>query len=305
MRSYPKTQKTNMNFFKRKFYQTYLKFLKAFSSDDVAISKIQYFLKTGQQLNLENPTTFADKLQWLKLFYYDESFGHFADKFTSREVVKERVGDSILVDLIASYDNVEEIDFEKLPQKFALKCSHGSGFNIIVKDKSKLDFEKEKSKLRKFMATNYYHKFREKLYKNLKPVIIVEELLDQGDDSQLIDYKFQCFDGVPANVLIKADEDGVGKMAIYDLDWNKYQPDANSKNYLQGELSRPENLEEMIGIATKLSKGFPFLRVDLYSIKGKVYFGELTFIPNGGAKNILLQRLNIEYGRLLKLPKAV
>lgn len=293
-----------MNFFKRKFYQLYLKFLETFSSDDVAISKTQYFLKTGTRLNLDNPITFADKLQWLKLFYYDESFGRFADKYTSRQVVKERVGDSVLVDLIATYDNADDVDFAKLPQQFAMKCSHGSGFNIIVKDKSKLDFEKEKAKLRKFMATNYYYKFREKLYKNLKPVIIVEELLDQGD-AELIDYKFQCFDGMPANVLIKATEDGKGKMAVYDLNWNKYEPDATSKNYLKGELPKPENLTEMIDIATRLSKGFPFLRVDLYSIKGKVYFGELTFIPNGGAKNILLQRLNIEYGRLLQLPKAV
>lgn len=291
-----------MNFFQRKFYQLYLKFMEAFSSNDVAISKTQYFLKTGTHLNLDNPTTFADKLQWLKLFYYDESFGRFADKYTSREVVKERVGDSVLVGLIAAYDDVDAIEFEKLPQQFVMKCSHGSGFNLIVKNKSEIDFEKEKSKFRKYMATNYYYKFRERLYKSLKPVIIVEELLDPGDDGYLIDYKFQCFNGVPANVLIKANEDGVGKMAVYDLDWNKYQPDAKSKNYLKGELAKPANFSEMIDIATKLSQGFPFLRVDLYSVKGKVYFGELTFIPNGGAKNILLQRLNIEYGHLLKLP---
>ncbi|MES2810921.1 MAG: ATP-grasp fold amidoligase family protein [Bacteroidota bacterium] len=293
-----------MNFFKRKFYQLYLKFLEVFSSNDVKVSKTQYFLRTGEKLNLENPKTFADKLQWLKLFYYDESFGRFADKYLCRQVVKERVGDSVLVDLIAVYDTVDEIDFEILPQKFALKCSHGSGFNLIVEDKSKLDIEKEKCKLKKFMTTNYYYKFREKIYKKLKPVIVIEELLEQEDGHDLIDYKFQCFGGVPANVLIKATEDGVGKMAVYDLNWNKYQPDATSKNYLQGEIPKPSNLDEMRDVAAQLSKGFPFLRVDLYSVKGKTYFGELTFIPNGGVKNILLQQLNIEYGHLLKLPKV-
>ncbi|MFC4817038.1 ATP-grasp fold amidoligase family protein [Flavobacterium sp. GCM10023249] len=292
-----------MNFFRKKFCQLYLNLLKTFSSNDIAISKLQFYLKTGEKLNLENPVTFADKLQWLKLFYYDESFGKFADKYQCREVVKERVGEDILVKLIATYDSVDAINFDKLPNKFALKCSHGSGYNLIVHDKSKLNLEKERARLRKFMASNYYYKFREKIYKNLKPIIIVEELLEQGNGNTLIDYKFQCFDGVPANVLIKSTENGIGKMAVYDLNWTKYQPDVNCKIYLEAELPKPANLDQMKDVAARLSEGFPFLRVDLYSVDDTIYFGELTFIPNGGAKKILLQCLNEQYGKLLQLPK--
>lgn len=294
-----------MNFFTRKFYQVYLEWLKAFSSDDAEVSKVQYFLKTGKELNLDNPKTFAEKMQWLKLYYYDESFGKFADKYQCRQEVKDRVGEDVLVKLLAVYDSVDAVEFEKLPEKFALKCSHGSGFNLIVHDKSRLNIVKEKSRLEKYMTENYYYKFREKIYKDLMPTIVVEELLEQPESCELIDYKFQCFDGVPANVLIKAKEDGVCKMAIYDLNWNKLEGDTSCKKYFQGELPKPDNFEEMKEVAAKLSKGFPFLRVDLYSINGRVYFGEMTFIPNGGAKDPLISRLNHIYGDLIRIPANV
>lgn len=291
-----------MNFFKRKFYQIYLSYLKIFSSDDVEISKVQYFLKTGNKLNLDNPVTFADKLQWLKLYYYDESFGRYADKYLSRKVVRDIVGSDVLVDLIATYESVDAIDFEKLPNQFVLKCTHGSGFNLIVKDKSTLNIKKEKCKLKKFMLKNYYYRFREKIYKNLTPKIIVEAYLEQEDNCGIIDYKFQCFDGKPENVLVKKKVDGFCKKALYNMNWERHEPDPDCANYLKCVLEKPLNFEEMKEVAAKLSKGFPFLRVDLYSVKGKTYFGELTFIPNGGAKDTLIKRLDLNYGNLIQLP---
>lgn len=291
-----------MNFFKRKFYQIYLSYLKVFSSDDVEISKVQYFLKTGNKLNLDNPVTFADKLQWLKLYYYDESFGRYADKYLSRKIVRDIVGSDVLVDLIATYESVDAIDFEKLPNQFVLKCTHGSGFNLIVKDKSTLNIEKEKCKLKKFMLKNYYYRFREKIYKNLTPKIIVEAYLEQEDSCGIIDYKFQCFDGKPENVLVKKKVDGFCKKALYNMNWERHEPDSDCGNYLKCDLQKPLNFEEMKEVAAKLSKGFPFLRVDLYSVKGKTYFGELTFIPNGGAKDTLIKKLDLRYGNLIQLP---
>lgn len=293
-----------MNFIKRKLYQVYLEWLKAFSADDAEISRIQYFIKTGNKLDLENPQSFADKIQWLKLYYYDESFGKYADKYQSRQVVKEIIGDKVLVDLIGTYESVDDIDFGKLPDQFVLKCTHGSGFNLIVKDKSKLNIEREKSKLKEFMSRNYYYRFREKIYKDLVPMIIVESYLEQEDSCEITDYKFQCFDGKPVNVLVKKKVDGLCRKAIYDLNWKKHEPDQDCKNYLNCDIPKPQNFDEMIEIAARLSKGFPFLRVDLYSIKGKTYFGELTFIPNGGAKDSLIRKLDSTYGKLIELPCA-
>jgi len=292
-----------MNFFKKKFYQIYLYLLEVFTSDDVQISELQYYIRTGNKLDFKNPKNFADKIQWLKLFYYDESFGKYADKYLCRQVVKERVGESILVNLIGVYESVDEIDFEKLPNKFVLKYSHGSGFNLIVNDKTKVNWEKEKKRFKKFRTQNYYYKFREKIYNKLKPTLIIEELLELPNKSELIDYKFQCFHGEPVMVLMKVKEDNKGVRVLYDMDWNKIQPDPCTKGYLRGEISKPANFEEMKQIAAKLSQGFPFIRVDLYSIGDKTYFGELTFIPNGGAKDVLIMRFNTFYGDLVKLPE--
>lgn len=292
-----------MNFFKKKFYQIYLFLLEVFTSNDAKISELQYHIRTGNKIDLKTPKNFADKIQWLKLFYYDETFGKYADKYLCREEVKERVGESILVNLIGVYESVDEIDFEKLPNKFALKYSHGSGFNLIVNDKTKVNWEKEKKRFKKYKDQNYYYKFREKIYNKLKPTIIIEELLELPDKSDLIDYKFQCFHGVPVMVLMKVKEDNQGVRVLYDMDWNKIQPDPCAKGYLRGELSKPANFEEMKQIAAKLSQGFPFIRVDLYSIGDKVYFGELTFIPNGGAKDVLIMRFNTFYGDMVKLPE--
>jgi len=292
-----------MHFLKRKLYQVYLGYLSLKTGNDIHFSKIQYFLKNNKALNLDNPEEFAEKIQWLKLFYYDEKYKDYADKYEVRKFVEKKIGSDVLVPLVGVYNSVEDLDFEKLPQKVALKCSHGSGYNLIIKDKDAINQKKAKAQLAKFMSRNYYKKYREKVYKEIRPVIVAEQFLDQLENGEIIDYKFYCFHGSPKYILVKTKENGTFKKCFYDLNWNKVKPDSSTKNYLESEIPKPLNFDKMLEMATKLSEGFIFIRVDLYSIENKVYFGELTFFPNGGVRRLMIERLNKEFGDLMTLPK--
>ncbi|OUR92257.1 hypothetical protein A9Q87_07190 [Flavobacteriales bacterium 34_180_T64] len=293
-----------MNFLKRKYYQLLLKYLKLTKSSDVQFVKAQYFYKTNQKLNLEQPIEFAEKIQWLKLYYYTERFQDYVDKYEVRAIVKEKIGAQYLNDIHTVYSAIEDIIFDELPQQFVLKGTHGSGYNVIVDDKSKLDWNSTRKEIKSFLSRNYYDKCRERIYRTIPPRMISEKYLNELDGGHIIDYKYYCFGGVPKYILIKAFEDGKMKNCFYDLEWNKIQPDSTTKEYLKRDIDKPSVLNEMTEVAKKLSDGFPFLRVDLYAIGAKVYFGELTFLPNGGWKRIVIERFNKEFGDLIVLPEA-
>jgi len=291
-----------MNFLKRKSLQFYLKFLSVFNFSDVTIAKVKYYYKTNDRLDLKNPVEFMEKITWLKLFLYTERYGYLVDKYEVRNYVENKIGKVYLNEIIDVYDDVDEINIKELPQKFVLKGTHGSGYNIIVPDKSLLDWEDAKKKLKKFLRKNYYYKYGERIYKDIKPRIIAEEYLDQLGNDNIVDYKFYCFHGKSECIWVKTFHGDKHRNCYYSLDWKRIEYDTNAIDYLPKEMEKPSNLDEMIEVAEKLSKGFIFIRVDLYSIQGKIYFGELTFFPWGGNRRLTIEALNKEYGDLMLLP---
>ena len=291
-----------MHFFKRKFYKSYLSILDFFGASDEEITKIQYFLKNNTKPNLSSPKEFMEKILWLKLYHYTENYGNLVDKYEVRNYVEEKIGKKYLNDLLGVYDSVSEINFEDLPNQFAIKGTHGSGYNIIVKDKSELNINKTKKKLNKFLADKYYTKFREAIYKNVKPRLIIEKYISEADSDALIDYKFHCFNGQPKYVFVQKNKSKDITKSFYDMDWNKVLPEKFTPAFHNSDFKKPENFDEMIRIAEKLSQGFIFLRVDLYSIGNKIIFGELTFFSNGGLIRSSIEKFNTEFGDLIKLP---
>lgn len=292
-----------MNFFVRKYYQLLSKYYKRKANKHVEFLKAKYYLKNKKPLNLENPTDFSEKIHWLKLYDYDESYKKYIDKYEVREHIESTIGAKYLNELIDVYDNVEDIDFDSLPQKFVLKGTHGSGYNVIVKDKSALDWPKAKQKLQQFLSTNYYEKYKETVYKSITPRIVAEKYLDQLDSDHIIDYKFMCFHGEPHYIHVKTYEDDRIKEAYYDMNWQKQIPETIGENHLKQDIPKPVTFDEMRDIAIRLSKGFTFVRVDLYEIGDNVYFGELTFIHKGGMIRNYVEPLNKIMGDLIHLPK--
>lgn len=291
-----------MIFLKRKCYKLYISLLKLVGANDELISIYQYFLKNGVKPNLVNPKEFMEKTLWLKLNYYTESYGSYADKYEVRSYVKNKVGEKYLNSIFGVYDSVSAINFEALPSQFVLKGTHGSGYNIIVKDKNELNLEVIKNKLNHFLSENYYHKFREKIYKDLKPRILIEKYISEIDSNALIDYKFHCFHGKPKYVFVQKNKSKDLRKSFYDLNWNQVLPEKYISAFHEADFKKPENFEEMIQIAEKLSQDFIFLRVDMYSIGNKIIFGELTFFSNAGLIRSSIERFNKEFGDLIQLP---
>lgn len=291
-----------MNFFKRKYYQVYISLLKLIGASDITISKAKYLYKNDEKLNLEQPIEFMEKIQWLKFNYYTDQYGYLVDKFAVRSFVEQTIGAKYLNGFIAIYDSVDEIILEVLPNQFALKGTHGSGYNIIVPDKSKLNWNKAKKQLQKFLVEDYSKTNGESIYSVIQPRILAEEYLSQSADNYIVDYKFFCFHGMAKYVWVKTFHDGKYRNCYYDLNWEKIEDDSNTMNYLNLDMKRPENFDEMITIANKLAHGFIFVRVDLYSIKDKVFFGELTFFPWGGKQRLTVERFNKEFGDMIHLP---
>ncbi|CEN21905.1 ATP-grasp fold amidoligase family protein [Paraclostridium sordellii] len=268
---------------------------------DETYIKLLYRSYEGKKLNLENPITFNEKLQWLKLNDRNPLYTQLVDKYNVRRYVEAKLGDKYLIPLIGVYDNVDEIDFEKLPKSFVLKCTHDSGSVIVCDDKSKLDFNLTKERLKKSLNRNFYYCNREWPYKYVKPKIVCEKMLD----SQIIDYKIFCFNGEPKFLYVGQGlvSDHSLKIDFYDLDWNKMNFKRTDYENFDGYIERPKKLEEMVKIAKKLSKEITFVRIDLYEVEGKLYFSEFTFTPGGGYIPLSPSRYDKKLGDLLKLYK--
>lgn len=266
-------------------------------------AKILYTLSTKSIPHLKNPRNFNDKMTLLKLKYYnnDKRLPNLVDKYEVRNYVKKIGCEEILNELYGVYDNPEEIDFNTLPEKFALKCTHGCAYNIICNDKSKLDIEKTKKKLNKWLKETYGYPTQELQYIKIKPRIIAEKNLCDENGKMPKDYKIYCFDGKPECIKVISDrEKGGYKANYYDLDWNEL--DYGKRKWTSKfHQEKPENLKEMLEYAKKLSNGFKFVRVDLYDQNNKVIFGELTFTPSRGYAPYYSKKGNIELGKKLKL----
>ena len=241
---------------------------------------ILYILRTKEIPNLKNPQNFNEKMTKLKLENYNknEKVSILADKYEVRKYVEEKGYKNMLNELYGVYDNVEQIDFEGLPKKFAIKCTHGCAYNVICKDKEKLNIEDTKNKINKWMREKYGYATQELHYTKIKPRIIIEKYLCDENDKMPIDYKIYCFNGKAKCILVCSERDEKLKLSYYDLDWNR--ENFEKKNWSsKKEILKPDNLNEMIECAEKLSEGFPFVRVDLYDKDDKIVFGELTFTP--------------------------
>lgn len=260
---------------------------------DKQFLEMAYKINMGQELNLDKPYTFNEKLQWLKLYNRRPIYTMMVDKYKVREYIKERLGEEYLIPLIGAWDDPDEIDFDALPDQFVLKCNHNSGLGMyICKDKSKLNVEKVRSKLRKGLKQDYYLLFREWPYKNVQRKIICEKYMTDDtskdlkeEDKELADYKFFCFNGVPKFMYISHDNSVNATTDFFDMNFKRLNirmKDPNSDII----PSKPVEFDELKSIAEKLSFGIPFVRVDMYVINGQIYFGELTFFHNAGFTKI-------------------
>ncbi len=251
--------------------------------DDVYLKRY-YYKRMGRKLNLKNPETYTEKLQWLKLHDRNPAYTMMVDKYAVKQYVSQIIGEKYIIPTLGVWDSFNEIDFNSLPEEFVLKCTHDSGGIVICADKSKFDRETAKKKLNESLKNNYYWGKREWPYKDVRPRIIAEKYMGNGNGEGLEDYKFFCMNGTPRFLYLSKGlhNHETAKISYVTLDWKKAE--FHRMDYLEYEElpPKPENLEDMILLAKKLSKGIPFVRVDFYNIGGKVFFGELTFTPGGG-----------------------
>lgn len=266
--------------------------------------RFYYKKKMHQKLNLKNPKTFNEKLQWLKLHDRNPLYTTLVDKYKVREYIKNNLGEEYLIPIIGVYDSFDEIDFGELPNKFVMKCNHDSASVIVCKNKKELDIESAREKLEKALNRNFYYGGREWAYKNVKPKIIIEKFMEDKK-GLLLDYKFYCFNGKSDYVMICANRDK-GKTNFFYLNRNGELMRNMTNDGIEApknfKVEVPDNLEEMFNIVCKLSKDIPFVRIDLYNVDGRIYFGEFTFYPSGGfdakrleeTDRILSSRLDIK-----------
>ena len=263
-----------------------------------------FSLRTGQTLNLDNPVTFNEKIQWLKLHDSTPLKTRLADKYLVRDWIKEKVGEQYLIPLLGVWEKFDDIDFNKLPDKFVLKANHGCGWNIIVKDKSKFDKKEAQKKFDKWMQTNFaYCAGLELHYKNIKPLIIAEEYIEEVD-SCAIDYKFICFDGNPELCWVSDKSKNIQERSFYNMDWVMQDIELVEPHKVQAKepVEKPQNLAEMIKIAKELSRGFAFVRVDLYKLlDGTLKFGELTFTSASGVSKWSSYDIDKKLGDLINI----
>lgn len=269
---------------------------------------IRYHQIAGKRLNLNNPLTFNEKLQWLKLHDRRPEYTIMVDKYAVRKYIADTIGEEYLIPLLGVWDSPDEIDFDALPDQFVLKCNHNSGIGLcICKDKSKLDIKKVKKELWKGLKQDYYLTGREWPYKNVPRKIIAEKYMVDESGYELKDYKFFCFNGEPKALFVATDRNKPNeevKFDFYDLDWNRLPMKQGHPNS-SANIAKPKSFDRMIEISRILSKGIPHVRVDLYDINGHIYFGELTFSHFSGFVPFQPEEWDYTFGAWLQLSTII
>lgn len=278
---------------------SYLNFL-----SDAAYVKVIFFAHMLKRLHLHAPCTFNEKLQWLKLHNHNTLYTTIVDKYTVKKYIAKKIGEQYIIPTLGVWEKFDDIDFEKLPNQFVLKCTHDSGSYIICKDKTTLDINAARKKITKALNRNFYYVGREWPYKNVPPRIIAEKYIEDRNGA-FIDYKFSCFNGYVDCVMVCLDRQiNDVKFYFFDKDWNLKRLNIRGKNAPEGfTIPKPSCMDEMFEIAAKLSKGIPFVRVDLFECDGKIYFGEMTFYPDSGFDANLLPETDEYFGSLIDLTK--
>ena len=268
---------------------------------DKKFLEFKYMLRIEKELNLDNPKTFNEKLQWLKLYDRNPEYTKMVDKYEVKKYISETIGEEYIIPTIGVWDNFEDINFENLPNQFVLKCTHDSGGIVICKDKKSLDIEQARKKLNKSLKRNYYYVHREWPYKKIKPRIIAEKYMVDESGEELKDYKFFCFNGEPKMLFVAVDRPHDTKFNFYDLEFNKLPFMQHYKNF-DRKIEKPKSFDKMIELAKILSNGIPHVRVDFYDINGKTYFGELTFYHFTGFEKFEPEEWDLKIGNMLQLP---
>jgi hypothetical protein len=292
------------------FYKVLYKTIGYFKSDRKSDKRYLTELfekRQGYALNIENPRSLNEKIQWLKINDRDDFQTQLADKYAIREFISKNIGEEYLIPLVYTTFNYQDIKPENLPDyPFIIKANHDSGSYKIIKDKSNINWEKLRVDCRWWLSNNYYWFEREWQYKNIKPRIIVEKLLITKEGKIPFDYKLNVINGKVEFIYVSLDREGNNKRNIYDRDWNPlYFTWANkSKNITElrgNEIEKPSTMDEMISIAEKIGKMFPYVRVDFYDIDGKIYFGEITQHHGGGFDQIRPIEFDYKFGEMLDL----
>lgn len=262
--------------------------------------KVYYYIVHGKKLNLSNPKTFNDKLNWMKLYYHNELFKKLVDKYEVKDYVSKMIGKEYVVENYGVWNSFDEINFKILPERFVLKGTHDSGGAFICTEKSTFDLNSVKINLTKNLARNYYYPRREWVYKDSNPRIIADQLLDDGSGCELKDYKFWCFDGEP-KVMYITNKGKKIEENFYDMDFKILDINHGYPRTIP-EYSKPENFELMKYLAAQLSQNIPFVRIDFFNIKGRIYFGEFTFYDWAGLQPFADDKWDIELGSWINLP---
>lgn len=269
---------------------------------DKIFLKFQYRKIFGKNLDLKNPRTFNEKLQWLKLYDRRPEYTTMVDKYKVKEYVADIIGDKYIIPTLGVWNSFNEINFDELPCQFVLKCTHDSGGIVICKDKNEFDKIAAKRIIEKSLSQNWYWVGREWPYKNVQPRIIAEQYLTDESNEQLKDYKIFNFDGEPKLIEVDYDRFIEHKRNLYSTSWNYIDATIQFPTDPEHEIRKPSRLEEMLELAKKLSAGIPHLRTDFYIVKDSVYFGELTFSHGSGFEQFLPKAFEDEFSSWLKLP---
>ena len=271
--------------------------------DDEKFLRIKYRYLMGKELNLDDPQTYNEKLQWLKLYDHNPLYTTMVDKYEAKKYVASLIGQKYIIPTLGVWNRFEEIEFDKLPNQFVLKCTHDSGGIVICRDKSQLDIKKAKKKIEKCLRKNYYYQGREWPYKNVKPRIIAEEYKEDSNSFDLKDYKFFCFDGVPKALFVATDRQSSSetKFDFFDAEF-RHLDIRNGHPNSSTSIEKPKSFDEMLSLAAVLSKNIPHARIDFYEIDGKPYFGEITLSHWSGMVPFEPEEWDYKFGEWIKLP---
>jgi len=272
--------------------------------DDRFFYEKYYQLSMGKFLDIDNPVTYNEKIQWLKLYDRNPLYTKLVDKYEVKSIVADKIGDDYIVPTLGIFNSFDEIDFSTLPNKFVIKVTHDSGGVIICKDKTKLDIAGARKTINKALKRDYYLDWHEWPYRDVPKRIIIEELLEEEGQDDLMDYKFFAFDGEVKALFIATDRQSSKeetKFDFYDDEFN-HLPFVNGHPNSNRVIEKPLNFEKMKELASILSKGMPHVRVDLYEVNGRIYFGELTFAHWSGFVPFEPEEWDYTFGSWIKLP---
>ncbi len=275
---------------------------------DETYLNIMFKFYMDKKLDLNNPRSYNEKLQWLKLHDRKPEYTIMVDKVRVRELVAQKIGAQYLIPLVGVWDNQEDIDFDKLPNRFVLKCNHNSGLGMcICKDKSKLDYARVRNELKKGLSENYYYLGREWPYKDVPRKIICEKFMVDESGEELRDYKVLCFNGEPKLIeLHRGRFTDHQTQDYYDVNWNKTAITQNIAAHYGASTDiapRPSTLEEMLELSRIMSADIPMVRMDWYSVNGKLYFGEMTFFDGSGFVPYDKEEDDLLIGSWIRLPQ--